>query len=159
MGQVLQWQIEIQIDASVAEVWNAIADLSLIPKYHPVVRSVEYLSGETKRAPGVAYKCVVPEGRQKGWCVERVVENIPNRKMSVSFSEDSWGLSRMFTDFLAETTIEAAGENGTLVHLAAYYAPRGLTVRLMNVLVMRSKMRKRAKLTLRGLKRLVEGQR
>ena len=156
MRQVVQWQVEIHIDAPVAEVWNAIADLSLIPKFHPVVRRVEYLSGETKRAPGVAYKCIVPEGPRKGWCVERVVENIPNRKMSVSFTEDSWGLNRMFSDFLAETTLEATGDHGTLVRLTACYAPRRLTVRLMNALLIRSKMRKSARQTLEGLKRLVE---
>ena len=77
-----QWKVEIHINAPVAKVWDAIEDLTRIPQYHPDVRSVEYLSGQTKRAPGVTYKCVVPEGR-KGWCVERVVENIPNRKTSV----------------------------------------------------------------------------
>ncbi len=87
-----QWKVEIRVNAPVTKVWDAIEDLTLIPKYHPDVRSVEYLSGQTKRAPGVAYKCVVPEGR-KGWCVERVVENIPNRRTSVAFPEDSWGMS------------------------------------------------------------------
>ncbi len=119
---------------------------------------MEYLSGQTKRATGVANKCVVPEGR-KGWCVERVVENIPNRKTSVAFPEDSWGMSQMFDDFLTDLTVEPWGGNTTLVQLQASYVPRGLRVRVMNVLLMRRMMRKRARLTLQGLKRLVEGQR
>ena len=80
-----QWKVEVHVTAPIAKVWEAIDDLSLIPQYHPDVRHVECLSGQTKRAPGVTYKCVVPEGR-KGWCVEQVVEHVPNRRMSVAKS-------------------------------------------------------------------------
>jgi len=156
MNRQPQWHVAVEIAAPVARVWNATEDLSLIPSYHPVVRRVEYVSGETKRAPGVAYKCVIPEGRQKGWCVERIVENIANEKMSVSISEDSWGMSRKFDGFLAETTLEPKGAAATLVRLAAYYSPRGLAARLMNQLFMRRMMRSRARLTPEGLKRFVE---
>lgn len=153
-----QWEVEACINAPVTRVWDAIEDLSLIPQYHPVVRSVEYVSGQTRRAPGVAYKCVVPEGRRKGWCVERVVEHIPNRKTTVAFSEDSWGMGQMLDEFLAETTVEPRGNNTTMVQLKAYYIPRGFRMRLMHSLFMRRMMRKRAILTLKGLKRIVEGQ-
>lgn len=151
-----QWEVEACIKASAAKVWDAIEDLSLIPQYHPVVESVEYVSGESRRAPGVAYKCVVPEGRRKGWCVERVVEHVPCQRTTVVFSEDSWGLGRMFSEFLAETTLEPLGDNETVVRLKAYYTPTGLKMRLMHALVMRRMMRKRAMSTLDGLKRLIE---
>ena len=154
-----QWEVEIHINAPLAKVWDAIEDLSLIPQYHPVVRNVEYMSGQTRRAPGVAYKCIVPEGKQKGWCVERVVEHIPNRRTTVAFSEDSWGMGRMFNDFLAETTVEPRGDDTTLVQLKAQYSPRGVRMRLMHSLFMRRMMRKRARLTLEGLKQIVERQR
>ncbi len=154
-----QWEVEARINAPVAKVWDAVEDLSLIPQYHPVVRRVEYVSGQTRRAAGVTYKCVVPEGRQKGWCVEHVVEHIPNRKTTVAFSEDSWGMGQMFGEFLAETTFQPQGDNTTMVQLKAYYIPRGFRMHLMNFLFMRRMMRKRAMLTLEGLKRLVEGQR
>ena len=73
------------------------------------------------------------------------------------FSEDSWGLCRMFSEFLAETTLEPLGDNETVVRLKAYYTPMGLKMRLMHALVMRRMMRKRAMSTLDGLKRLIEG--
>ncbi len=158
MRRKSQWKVEIRINAPVAKVWDAVEDLTLIPKYHPDVRSVEYLSGQTKRAPGVTYKCVVPEGRT-GWCVERVVEYIPNQRTSVAVPEDSWGMSQMFDDFLTDLTVEPGEGNTTLVQLQAYYVPRGFKVCVINVLLMRRMMRKRARLTLQGLKRLVEGQR
>ena len=65
----LQWTVEVRVHAPVEKVWEAVEDLTLIPQYHPEVRSVECLSGQTRRAPGVTNKCVIPEGR-KGWCVE-----------------------------------------------------------------------------------------
>lgn len=151
-----QWQVAVVINAPIARVWEAGEDLSLIPSYHPLVKRVEYVSGGTTRAPGVAYKCVIPEGRQKGWCVERVVEHIPMQKTSVSIPEDSWGMARMFDGFLAESTLEPAGDRGTLVRFAAYYAPRGIAARLMNRLYLRAMMRSTARLTLEGLKRFVE---
>ncbi len=150
-----QWKVEIRVNAPLEEVWEAIDDLTLIPKYHPEVRHVEYLSGQTKRAPGVRYKCIVPEGRKR-WCVEEVVEHIPNRKTTVAFPEDSMGMSRMFDDFLAEVSVAPGEGNTTLVQLSAYYVPLGFKVRLMNFLFIRRMMRKRARLTLEGFRRLVE---
>jgi len=158
MNRNPQWQVEIQINAPVPIVWDAIDDLTLIPQYHPDVRSVECLSGQTKRAQGVLTSALFPKG-ERGWCVERVVEHILNRKMSVAFPEDSWGMSDMFHDFLTELTVEPRQGDGTLVKLQAYYVPSGLNVRVMNVLLMRRMMRKRVRLTLQGLKRLVESQR
>ena len=154
----VQWQTSVVINAPIADVWEAIADLSLIPSYHPVVKRVEYVSGETRRAPGVAYKCIIPEGRQRGWCVEKVVDCIPNQRMSVSIDGDSWGMSRMFEDFLAETVLEPSGAQATRVRLTAYYTPRGFRSRLLNLLVLRRMMRTRARQTIEGFKRLVECQ-
>lgn len=65
----------------------------------------------------------------------------------------------MFDDFLTELPVEPGEGNTTLVRLQAFCVPRGFKVRLINVLLMRRIMRKRARLTLQGLKRLVEGQR
>ena len=156
MQENAQWQVEVQIKATIARVWDAIDDLSLIPAYHPVVRKVEYLSGQTRRAAGVAYRCVVPDGHRAGWCVEQVIEHVPGQRMTVSFPEDSWGLSRMFDRFTAETTVGATDDATTRVRITASYHPKSFMMRIMNALVLRHIMRKRARLTLEGLKRLLE---
>lgn len=156
MARRLQWEVETRITAPVAKVWDAIEDLSLIPQYHPIVGSVEFVSVHTRRAPGVSYKCVVPRGRQKGWCVERVVDHIPREKTTVEFSEDSWGMGKMFGDFMAETAVEPQGKDVTVVRLRAYYVPRGFGMGIVHSLFVRRVMRKRARLTLEGLRRLVE---
>jgi len=71
----LQWMTDIQINARLGDVWAVIDDLTLVPRYHPEVKLVEYLSGHTRRAPGVTYRCTIPDGPRKGWCVERVIEH------------------------------------------------------------------------------------
>lgn len=157
MNKKFQWKIELTVDAPLKKVWDTIEDFSLIPEYHPDVRSVEYVSGQTKRAPGVSYKCVVPEGR-KGWCVERVIEHIPYKRTTIDFPEDSWGLSRKFSNFMTEISVHHGENDSTIVTLNAFYVPNGIAIKLINLLFLRRVMRKRAMLTLTGFKKLVENQ-
>lgn len=150
-----QWQAEVRIAAPLAAVWEAVDDISLIPEYHPDVRHVEFLSGQARRARGVRYKCVVPEGR-KGWCVEEVVAHRPYERTTVAFAEDSWGIGRMVENFLTEISVEPVASGETVLRLRAWYRPKGWFTRLTNPLVLRRMMRSRAFATLDGLKRLVE---
>ena len=155
VGKHPQWQAEIRIKAAIDRVWEAVEDLSLIPRYHHDVRAVEYLSGSTRRAQGVSYRCVVPDGRT-GWCIEKVVEHVPLRKTTVAIPEDSWGLGQNFDQFLVELTVEEEDEKTTLVRLRAFYIPRTWKAHLVNFLSLRPAMRRRALRTLEGLKVLVQ---
>jgi uncharacterized membrane protein len=157
MNKKYQWQVDIIINAPLKRVWDAVEDLSLIPKYHPEVRTVEYVSGQTRRAEGVSYKCIVPKGR-KGWCIERVVEHIPYEKTTIDFPEDSWGLSRMFSDFVTEINVKSGENDSTIATLVAFYNPKGALTAVMNALFIRRMMRKRALQTLASFKKLVEKQ-
>jgi uncharacterized protein YndB with AHSA1/START domain len=155
VGKTPQWEAEIRIKAAIDLVWEAVEDLSLIPRYHHDVRSVEYLSGSTRRAQGVSYRCVVPDGRT-GWCIEQVVEHVPLRKTTIAIPEDSWGLGRNFDQFLVELMVEEEDENTTIVRLRAFYVPRTWKAHLVNFLSLRPSMRRRALRTLEGLKVLVQ---
>lgn len=154
----LQWQAEDIFDATIERIWEAFEDLTLIPQYHPVVRDVEFPSGSRRRAAGVEYKCIIPSGPRRGWCVEKVIEHIPLQRSTVAFTSDSWGLVDLVDDFLTEVTMECVHGRKTRVTLRGYYSPRGWRGRLFNVLVVRRTMRKRACDTIRGLKHLLEGQ-
>jgi hypothetical protein len=155
--QNLQWQVEETIDAPLDRTWAAIDDLSLIPQYHPVVRTVEFPSGVGRRAPGVEYKCIVPTGRRRGWCVEKVIEHVPMRRSTVAFTADSWGLGRLLGDFVTEIAVEPFEGAKTRVTLRGFYTPKGWRGRIINALIIRRAMRKRARDTVRGFKRLLEG--
>jgi hypothetical protein len=157
-SQNWQWQVEEVIDAPLERTWAAFDDLSLIPRYHPVVRDVEFLSGASLRAPGVEYKCIVPAGPCRGWCVEKVVDHVPLQSSTVSFTADSWGLGKLLDDFVTEIAVEPFEGTKTRVSLRGFYAPRGWRGWLFNALVIRRTMRKRASDTVRGLKRLLEVQ-
>jgi len=150
-----QWQAKVRINASANQVWEIIDDITLIPHYHPEVGKVDLLSGQKTRAAGVKYQCNILEGR-KGTCVEEVVEYIPNEKFSTAVPEDSWGLSKMLADFIVDTTVISQGENFTILQFDAYYNPVGLKNRLLNVLLLRLVMRKRALKTMAGIKHLAE---
>lgn len=150
-----QWKTSVIIDASADRVWSIVDDISLIPQYHPEVREVNFLSGQRSRTLGVKYQCIIPEGR-KGSCVEEVVEYVPGRKMSTAFPEDTWGISKMFGDFVVETTLVPQGNSQTLLELKAYYHPIGLLTKLMNYLFLRRIMSRRAFGVIKGIKRLAE---
>ena len=154
-GKTPQWKVEIRIQTPIHKVWDAIEDISLIPRYHPEVREVEYLSNTTRRARGVSYRCVIPDG-QIGWCVERVVEHIPLQKTTIAIPEDSWGLGQIFDQFLTELTVEDMDSTTTLVRIQAFYVPKTWRARVMNTLRLRPAMRRRALQTLEGLRRLLE---
>ncbi len=136
----IQWQVETLIHARREATWEAIDDLSLIPDYHPVVGHVELPQGVERRQPGVEYRCVIPSGPGKGWCVEKVIDHVPLRRTTVAFTADSWGLTRLIDGFLTEIEIEPRGESITRVILTGRYRPRGWKGAILNVLVLRRRM-------------------
>ena len=150
-----QWQVSVRIYASAAHVWDIADDISLIPQYHPEVGKVDLISGQQKRAVGVKYRCNILEGR-KGSCVEEVLEYIPYSKISTGMSEDTWGMDKMFSNFIVETTVIPQGDRSNMLQFEAYYDPIGFRNRVLNGLILRRIMRKRARLTMEGIKRLSE---
>ncbi|WP_165074588.1 SRPBCC family protein [Paludisphaera rhizosphaerae] len=154
--QRLQWEVDGVVNASLEATWAALDDLSLIPKYHPVVRQVEFLSGVGRREPGVEYKCIIPTGPQRGWCVEKVIDHVPFRRSTVAFTADSWGLSRLIDDFLTEIIVEPAEGSRTHVVLRGFYNPKGWRGAILNALMIRRTMKNRARDTIRGFQGLMK---
>ena len=142
------------VAASPERVWAIADDITLIPQYHPEVRHVELISGVRSRAPGVRYRCTIPEGR-RGHCIEEITEYVPGSRFVTAFPQDSWGLSEQLADFTVETVVEAAPE-GTRMRLNAYYRPRTWLMKLLNRLGLRRLMARRASRVLLGVKRLAE---
>lgn len=157
LKRTLQWRVEICIKSPVPEVWRIIDDLTLITAYHPEVRKVEFQSGSTTRAVGVRYRCEVPE--RKFWCVEEVIEHVPNDRTTIAFPEDSMGMSKRFRDFTSELSVRSEPGDTTRLRLDAHYEPIGFLLRAVNALFLRRVMRVKALRTLEGLKRLAEKER
>ena len=155
MSRHLQWRTSVRTRASRDRLWAIVDDISLIPRYHPEVSKVDLVSGQATRAIGVKYRCTITKGR-KGSCVEEVVDYVPGERFATAFPEDTWGISRMFRDFVVESILVPHGENETELVLEAYYEPIRWTTRLLNALFLRRLMARRALRTLEGVKRLVE---
>jgi hypothetical protein len=155
MRGTFQSKVRIQITASASRVWEIIDDISLIPKYHPEVGRVDFISGKTKRDVGVRYRCNILKGR-KGTCVEEVIEYVPNRKLSTAMPEDSWGISKMLADFVVDTTVEAVNDTSCILEFVAYYDPIGLWNKILNLLFLRRAFRKRSLSVMEGIKRFAE---
>ena len=156
MKKNVQWETEISINAPIKKVWDATQDISLISAYHPEVGNVELISGQAKRGPGVEYKCVVPEGPRKGSCIERVLENVKYKKTTTLAVEDTWGLDKMLKNNIVDLMFEENGENKTILRFLGYYEPIGLKIKILNVILLRRKMRNRGNEVLMGLKDIVE---
>ena len=157
MKQKLQWEVEVSISASVEQVWDATQDISLIPVYHPEVEKVELLSNQNKRAQGVEYKCIIPEGNPRsGSCIEKVIENDKYKKTTTLAVEDTWGLSEMLKYYTTDSILEKIDDKTTVLHFKGYYEPIGFKNKLMNVLILRRIMKKRGKEVMVGIKDLVE---
>jgi len=150
-----QWKAEVKINAPSRRIWEIADDISLIPQYHPEVGKVDLITGQKKRAIGVKYQCHIFEGR-KGSCIEEVCEYIPNVKVSTRMSEDSWGMNKMLSDFVVDTTVLSQNDQTTVLLFEAYYNPVGLFNKLLNKLMLRRIMKKRSISVMLGIKRLAE---
>ena len=149
-----QWRTSVNISTPLDRVWAIVDDISLIPQYHPEVRKVDLLSGRNTRAIGVKYRCTIPEGR-RGSCIEEVVDYIPGQRMATTFSEDTWGISKMFANFVVETVLVPHGDSDTVLVLEAYYDSIGWKTWVLNALFLRRLMARRALRTIEGIKTMV----
>ena len=150
-----QWRTSLRIGASRDRIWAIVDDITLIPTYHPEVGKVDLLSGQSKRAAGVKYRCTILEGR-KGSCVEEVIDYVPGERFATAFPEDTWGLSKMLREFVVVSILVPRGDSETDVVLEAYYEPMGWKMAVLNALILRRVMARRALRTIEGVKRLAE---
>src|SRR5262245_5392147 len=150
-----QWRTSLRIRASRDRLWAIVDDISLIPKYHPEVGKVDLLSGQMTRGTGVRYRCTILDGR-KGSCVEEIVDHVPGERFSTAFPEDTWGMSKMLRGFVVDSILVPHGDFETDVVLEGYYEPMGWKMRVLNALILRRLMARRALRTIEGVKRLAE---
>jgi len=151
-----QWRLDLEIQATPEKVWEIADEISLIPQYHPDVGAVTFLDGKQARAVGVKYQCNVLEGKGKGSCVEEVVEYVPHVKLSTRMGTDTWGLDKIFADFVVDTTLMPRDDHTTLLRFEGFYNPIGIINRILNPLILRRKTKHRSLSVMKGIKRICE---
>jgi len=128
-------------------------DLTKIPEFHPRVVKVDLLSGKTFREPGASYQCHLSGGKHT--CTERDIEIIPLQKIVTVLPEDTFGISKILSDYTVETTFQRIGPLSTKVEISHYYSTTTLKARLLN-LIAKGKIARETRATLNAAKAWIE---
>jgi Polyketide cyclase / dehydrase and lipid transport len=144
---------EVIINAPLEAVWSFSMDLTKIPEFHPRVVKVDLLSGKTVREPGAAYQCHLSGGKHT--CIEKDIEIVPLEKIVTVLAEDTFGISKILSDYRAETTFQSLGYRSTRVDISHYYSTTTLKAKLLNLIV-RGKIARETQATLNAAKATIE---
>jgi hypothetical protein len=149
----LQSRQSVVILAPLKEVWEFNQDLSKIASFHPRVGKVDFISGTSRRKEGAAYRCHLKDG--KNTCVEKDIEIIPMKKIVTKLPEDTMGLSKIFPDYLVETSFNSLGEKATKMEFRHYYSTMTLQAKLINLIAKR-RIARESEETLNAIKNSIE---
>ena len=144
---------EVIINAPLEALWSFSMDLTKIPEFHPRVIKVDLLSGKTLREPGVAYQCHLWGGKHT--CIEKDIEIVPLQKIVTILSEDTFGISKILSDYRVETTFQRMSDQATRVEISHYYSTTTLKAKLLN-LIAKGKIARETQATLNGAKATIE---
>ena len=147
---------EVIIDAPLEAAWSFSVDLTKIPEFHPRVFKVDLVDGKAFREPGVSYQCHLSGGKHT--CIERDIEIVPLQKIVTVLPEDTFGISRILSDYTVETTFHKLGDASTRVVISHYYSTTSLKAKLLN-LIAKGKLARETQATLNGAKAAIEGAR
>ncbi len=139
---------EIRINAPIAAVWKAVADLAAVQDWNPMVASARYLSDQ-REGVGAARRC---ELKPKGWVEERVWEWNPPHAIGLEVAASEWPI--VFMKW--RTELHREGDATRMSQALDYKVKFGPLGALMDVLMMRRMLDRGIAGTFEGLKRHVE---
>lgn len=119
------------INTPLEAVWNYNMDLTRIPDFHPRVVKVDLLAGKALREQGVACQCHLAGGKQS--CVEKDIEIVPMQKIVTFLPQDTFGISKILSDYVVETTLHNVTDSSTRIEISHYYSTSSLKARLLNL--------------------------
>jgi hypothetical protein len=144
---------DVIINAPLEAVWSFCMDLTKIPEFHPRVVKVELLSGKTLREPGASYRCHLSGGKHT--CTEKDIEIFPLQKIVTVLPEDTFGISKILSDYRVETTFQTFGQRSTKVEISHYYSTTTLKAKLLNLIV-KGRIARDTQTTLNAAKSTIE---
>ena len=144
---------EVIINVPLDDVWSYSMDLTKIPDFHPRVVKVDLLSGKHIRESGASYQCHLSGGKHS--CIEKDIEIIPLQKIVTVLPEDTFGISKILSDYKVETTFQPLGHRSTKVEISHYYSTTTLKAKLLNFLA-KGKIARDTQATLNAAKAAIE---
>ena len=145
---------EVVINSPLEAVWAFNMDLRKIPEFHPRVWKVDLISGKASREAGIAYQCHLTGGKHT--CVEKDIEIVPMERIVTILPEDSFGISKILSDYTVETRLQRLGDFATEVEISHFYSTKTLKAWLLN-LIARRKIARDTQAMLHAMKAAVEG--
>jgi hypothetical protein len=144
---------EVVINARLEAVWAFSMDLTKIPQFHPRVVKVDLLAGKSFRELGVSYQCHLSGGKHT--CIEKDIEIVPLEKIVTVLPQDTFGISKILSDYRVETTFQKLDDSSTKVEISHYYSTTTLKAKLLN-LIARGKIARETRATLKAAKAAIE---
>jgi hypothetical protein len=83
------------------------------------------------------------------------IEIVPLQKIVTFLLEDTFGISRILSDYIVETTFEKLGDASTKVEICHYYSTTNLKAKLVNLIAKR-KIARETQATLNAAKAAIE---
>lgn len=147
---------QVVIDAPLEAVWAFCMDLTKIPEFHPRVFKVDLIDGRASRGVGVSYQCHLSGGKHS--CIEKDIEIVQLEKIVTVFPQDTFGISKILSDYTVETIFQELGNSSTKVQISHYYSTPTLKAKLLN-LVAKGKIARETHATLTSPKATIEASR
>jgi hypothetical protein len=147
---------EIIINAPVEAVWAFNMDLKNIEKFHPRVSKVDLIDGKVFREAGVSYQCHLSDG--KNLCIEKDIEIVPMEKVVTVLPQDTFGVSKILSDYTVETTLQKVGDSVTRIEISHFYSTPTLKAKLLN-LIAKGRIGRETQETLEAMKAAIESMR
>jgi len=144
------------INAPLETVWCFSMDLTKIPEFHPRVFKVDLLAGKAFREPGVSYQCHLSGGKHT--CIEKDIEIVPLEKIVTVMPQDTFGISKILSDYRVETTFQKVDDCSTKVEISHYYSTTTVKAKLLS-LIAKGKIARETQATLTAAKAVIEGAR
>ena len=91
----------------------------------------------------------------KHTCVEKDIEIIPMEKIVTILPQDTFGITKIFSDYRVETTLQWLGPLSTKLAISHYYSTRTLKAKLLNLIAKRKIVRD-TQATLNAIKAAIE---
>src|SRR5262245_19253945 len=125
---------EIRIDAKVDKVWDVLANLENVQHYNPSVAKAQYVS-TARSGVGAARRCDMKDGAV---IKETVIGWEANEAITMELTESPWPVKNMRW----KTVLQTDGNGTRVSQVLSYEMKMGPIGRILNAVVMRSKMDK-----------------
>ena len=147
----VQGRDEIVVKASRETIWRILTDTARLPEWAPMVKHTNGIQ-ETLDA---VRQCDVEFDGRPGKVTERCCEFRPHERIAWVMEQDSFGFSRMLSDFGFGFTLIPLDGSTRLIN-DSFWQPKHLLASLMSRFMMRPKIRRIRQQVLRNLKQLAE---